>query len=218
MVEQGSVSDIEDDDRLTRKAKSLVNRLLDMARDYAHDRNRVRGLVLFEERDYGTRPPRPISKVACDDRPEIELILQHRTECMRIASGIFVAQEFITILQAQVTHDKSTIFALENCLKKIAVLETQRMAHFNAMETLLTALGKTMTAQEMIMARLAGEASSLTQKMTEHKDKMDLANKAAAIPTTMELKQRLAIKYGVPIEQVDAILGAKSVEADPVSE
>ncbi len=216
MVEQAPVSDIDDDAKLTKKARSLLNRLVDMSNDYAHDRNRIRGLVLFEDRTDGR--PRLMSKVEYADRPEIELLLQHRNECRRLASKVEGLHTFIAQLQAEIEHDKSTLLAVANSLKTIAQLEAQKMAHFNAIETLLATLTKTMVTQESIMAKLTADAAAMTQKMTEHKDKMELANKAAAIPTTLELKQRLALKYNVPVEQVDAILSAKTIEAEPSPE
>ncbi len=207
-----------EDAEIAKKTKSMVGKLLVMVNGYAADRNRLRSLVLFETRMSG-KGVNPVSSVAYSDRPEVELILFHRDKALSYEK---LVEDVTELIEAQKKSDevldKDGFALMKECLIKVKDIDALQMKHVTALETLLASLTKEMGGQEALMARLAADAATLAQKASEHKDKMELANKQSAIPSSMELKQRLALKYNVPIDQVDAILGAKTVEADDVSE
>ncbi len=215
MSEQPSSAEAQEDaEETAKKTKSMVSKLHVMVNGYAADRNRLRSLVLFETR-LSKGGVNPISTVAYSDRPEVELILFHRDQAARFVTLIDTATAVIkTWEKSDEVLDGAGFKLMNECLAQIRDFETQRMKHILTLETLLANLTKEMGTQEALMVRAAADLASLAQKASEHKDKMDLANKASAIPTAMDLKQRLALKYNVPIEQVDAILGAKTVEAE----
>lgn len=212
---KSQLTDREEED-LGKRSRSMANKLVVMVNGYAVDRNRARGLVLLADRE-AEKMSRPMSKVNTYDRPEIELILHHRDCYLRFERLIVSAELAIESAKKQIIDGTPEfIVALSTALGEIGRLEAQRTKHLTAMETILATLTKEMGTQEGIMARLAADAQHLAQKASEHRDKMDLARKSADIPTTGELKARLALKYGVPVEQVEAILAAKSVEAEQI--
>lgn len=219
MTDQLPSVEVEDDDvDYAKRARSMANKLVSMVNGYAGDRNRVRSLVLFEERANGTSlvGARPIGKVAYGDRPEIELILYHRDQVLRLDKALRACEAIVeTFNRSDEVLPPDEWKHFSEALKQLTKLDAQRLMQTRALEDLLAGLTAELAGAEKIMANLAADAASLSQKATEHRDKMELANKSAAIPSSLELKQRLALKYNVPIDQVDAILGAKSVEADP---
>jgi hypothetical protein len=204
----------EGDDDLGKRTRSMTNKLVTMVNGYAVDRNRIRNLVLFEERR-AEKNTRPISKVNNYDRPEVELILYHRDRCRALDGAISQAELGIACAKKQIDESNiDYVQCLAASLSELSSLEAKKAKHLAAIENLLAQMTKEMSLQETIMARLAADAASLAQKASEHRDKMDLARKSGAIPTTAELKQRLALKYNVPIEQVEAVLAAKMVDAE----
>lgn len=199
---------------LGEKTRSMANKLVAMVNGYASDRNRIRGLVLFEER-VAEKCTRAISTVNYHDRPEVELILHHRDQYLKLTRMIDDAGMAIECARKMLKDgNDSYIEALSNAIASLARVETQRANHLKSMEIILANMTKEMGDQETIMARLAADAAHMAQKASEHRDKMDLARKSAEIPTTAELQQRLALKYNVPIEQVESILAAKAVDAE----
>jgi hypothetical protein len=201
MGEQQPVCADDDDEQIAKKTKSMVGKLLVMVNGYAADRNRLRSLVLFETRMSG-KGVNPVSTVAYSDRPETELILFHRDKALAYEKLADEVNEIIaTWKKSDEVLDKDGFATMKECLIKIKDIDALQMKHISALETLLASLTKEMGGQEALMARLAADAASLAQKATE-------------IPTTMELKQRLALKYGCSIEEVDRVLGAKAIEAE----
>jgi septal ring factor EnvC (AmiA/AmiB activator) len=211
MAEQlPAVGDVEEDGDFPKQAKQLFAKLAQMVNGFTGDRNRARGLVLFEERGYGERGNRPLSKVLNNDLPQTELILYHRNEVSRLEKTITSIRTFL-----EESIAKKRMEGLLDCMQELTKWEAQRLKHLQMLETLLEKWNDELAGKEANCAKLGVALATLSQKADEHRDKMDLANKAAAIPTTAELKQRLALKYGVPVEQVEAILAAKNVEAEP---
>lgn len=204
----------DDDEDLGKRTRSMTNKLVTMVNGYAVDRNRLRGLVLFEERR-AEKNTRPISRVNNYDRPEVELILHHRDRCRALEAHSQYAELAIASAKKQIDEGNPTyLVALSQALQELARIENHRAKHVASIEGLLAQMTKEMGVQEALMARLAADAAALAQKASEHQDKMDLARKTSAIPTTAELKQRLALKYGVPIDQVEAVLAAKTIDAE----
>lgn len=202
--------DVGTDVGFPKQAEQLFAKMAQMVNGFSGDRSRMRGLVLFEERENGKGHPRPLSKVLANDLPQVELILYHSREVLRLGKTITSIREF---LQKKIAED--CIEGLLSCMEESTKWEAQRLKHLQMLETLLENWSDELAGKEANMSKLGVALATLSQKADEHRDKMELANKAAAIPTTAELKQRLALKYGVPVEQVESILAARQVEAEP---
>jgi septal ring factor EnvC (AmiA/AmiB activator) len=210
MVEQlPVVGDVEEGGDFPKQAKQLFAKLAQMVNGFTGDRNRARGLVLFEEREHNKDIKRPLSKVMNNDLPQTELILYHRNEVRRLETTITSIRGFL-----EESIAKKRLEGLLDCMQELTKWEAQRLKHLQMLEDLLEKWNDELAGKEANCAKLGVALATLSQKADEHRDKMELANKAAAIPTTAELKQRLALKYGVPVEQVEAILAAKQVEAE----
>lgn len=203
-------AEVSEDDDYPKQAKQMFAKLAMVVNTYTGDRARNRGLVLFEDRENGNAPPRPRSQVRANDTPQTELILYHRDHIRRLKQGI---ESLRTHLAEQIKIKSNE--GLLRCAEEVTKWEAQHLKHCQMLESLLDNQTDQLSGKESMMAKLASDQAYLTQKAAEHKDKMDLANKTNAIPTTLELKQRLALKYGVPIEQVEAILAAKQIDAEP---
>ncbi len=200
---------------LSEKAESMTAKLVAAVNSYTSDRNRIRGLVLLEARGGEGGHKRARSRVFPYDRPEIELIIHHSDRAARIEYLITNAEIAIESAKKQIEEEPSYIQAMGVALAELVRLENQRMRHISAIEDALATLAKECAATETIMARLAADAAHLSQKASEHHDKMDLARKTSSIPSSSDLKQRLALKYNVPVEQVEALLAAKQVDVEP---
>jgi septal ring factor EnvC (AmiA/AmiB activator) len=210
MVEQlPVVGDVEEGGDFPKQAKQLFAKLAQMVNGFTGDRNRARGLVLFEEREHNKDIKRPLSKVMNNDLPQTELILYHRNEVRRLETTITSIRGFL-----EESIAKKRLEGLLDCMQELTKWEAQRLKHLQMLEDLLEKWNDELAGKEANCAKLGVALATLSQKADEHRDKMELANKAAAIPTTAELKQRLALKYGVPVEQVESILAAKQVEAE----
>ncbi len=210
MAEQlPAATDVDEDGDFPKQAKQLFAKLAQMVNGFTGDRNRARGLVLFEEREYGKNGTRPLSRVVNSDLPQTELILYHRDQVRRLEQTITGMHTYL-----QECIAKKVMEGLLDCVQELTKWEAQRLKHLQMLESLLETWNDELAGKEANCAKLGVALATLSQKADEHRDKMDLANKAAAIPTTAELKQRLALKYGVPVEQVEAILAAKQVEAE----
>ena len=199
--------------QMEAECRKMCNKLVTVVQQYSADRTRLRNLVLFEDRAYGTKT-RERSAVLAHDRPEVELILYHREHVLRL--------ERLTTT-AQVAYDRMVARGDDNDAKTLIValqemnrLEEKRLKHLQMLEDILADYSKELTSKESLAAKVVSDTAGLTQRMAEHRDKMSLANKHAQIPSNAELKERLALKYGVPVEQVDAILAAKTVEAETI--
>lgn len=202
--------DVGTDVGFPKQAEQLFAKMAQMVNSFSGDRTRMRGLVLFEEREHGPDKTRLRSQVRNNDLPQTELILYHRNEVTRLAKTIVDMHGFLTKRIAD-----NEIEGLLSCMEELTKWEAQRLKHLQMLETLLENWSDELASKEANMSKLGVALATLTQKADEHRDKMELANKAAAIPTTAELKQRLALKYGVPVEQVESILAARQVEAEP---
>jgi hypothetical protein len=200
-----TAEDKAEPDGLPMRGKQALNRLIKMIHDYGKDRQRVRSLVTFEARQNAAGSVRERSIVEYNDRPEIELYIHHRNETLRLDADI----EFTRKKLQDIVLEPADFLTITT---NLATLQTRKAKEIEAMERILATLAKEQSAKETLMAKIATDAAKLVQAASQHQDKMRLADKMANIPSSSDLKATLALKYGVPVDQVDAILSAKSVD------
>jgi hypothetical protein len=199
------------------KARTMLNQVIDQVRLIHKDGYRTRRLVAFAERKYKTvgsngLEARPISKVRPNDRPEIEHYLMRRDIAMQLAEDM----EMIRAKLDEASRDEPDFMKnLAWLTARLANLEEDRLKHITAMENILNNLSKEQMSRLHLVSKLAADGAKLTQAATQHEDRMEIARKVAATPSSDDLRARLAAKYNTTIEKVDQIMNAKEADADP---
>jgi len=196
------------------KAKRMVNTLVKMVVNHIVDTKRVRSLVLYEPRT-GSVPgsnDHQISMVKREDRPEIEEILHYRSEVLKIQLDIDWTRRQMELMEEEPGVKPHQI---QNVASSLNGLLARKLEHTTAIDSLLSKLSNEQLAYAKIMAKFASDAAKLVQGSRHHKDKMQLADKKANTPSMQDLREKLALEYNVPVDQVDKILKAKTIEAEP---
>lgn len=158
---------------LESSAAKMLYKLSGMVKSYSRDVMRVRTLVSFEDRVHGTTV-RKKSFVAWNDRPEVELYLQHRNEYWRL-------EVFIDDLHAAMTKSVKEAGPavgpneVAQTADAIARMQSQRQRHLASMESILSSLAKEFGGKEATMAKLAADGAKLAVAVQMHHDRMDLA-------------------------------------------
>lgn len=210
----GKLKLTEDDKRdpwsLSAKGKRSLNQLIQVQCDYTRDRKRTRELVLFAARPmHHPGQEKPITFLKYDDRPEIELIVHHAREVSRLELTVERLSEEMNKL------NDATPAQIQSIAENMVSLQQNKFKHTEAIEKILANLSKEQMGREQMMVKITTDAAKLVQAAYQHKDKMDLAERNSDIQTSDDLKAVLAQKYNVPVDQVDAILKAKSAEVPP---
>lgn len=186
-----------------RSARVMLENLQVYVRKYEEDYKRVRNLRTFKGRFQ-----MEMSQVQRRDRPEIELYLYHRDAALEMDESITTVRTKLDAIP--VTEESAE--AIFKAVAKLDRLEDKRLRHVTAMENILETLTKEQIHREQLMAKLAADGAKLVQNASQHEDKMEIARKVVEQPAANDLKARLALKYNVTVDQVDAILSAKSAE------
>jgi hypothetical protein len=191
--------------KFRQETRNVLKQLVKAAQEWKRDRERIRSLYTFSGDREGQISAK-ISRPAAGDRTEVELYFWHRDRVLHIEQRQQLAEQRLRDCPFE---------DLPKVMESLKRFEDQILKHVEMMEKILATSSKEISSQENLLAKLASDGAKIAQAAMEHRDKMELASKAAQIPTTAQLKERLAAKYGCTVEQVDAILAAKQVEQEP---
>lgn len=202
---------------LVIKARECLNTLHAYVRSYGKDRSRIRRLVAFTQRHYVVKTAEgeehktdEKSSVRHGDRLEIEHYLKRRDVVDELDITIASLDKKIRDIE----FNPETADAIHRLVTKRDNLEEKRLKHLAAMEHMLDNLSKEQDRGALLMAKIASDGAKLAQAATQHVDKMEIARETLKEPSETELLARIAAKHGVTVEQAQAILGAKTIDAE----
>ncbi len=207
---------------LVKNARESLNTLHGNIRAYSKDRSRIRHLISFKDRHYtvntseGAEPKiAAMSQVRQGDRPEIELYLKHRDKVTDLDAVIEKTKERLAKVDISAGGDNELLQTIHNIMGKLDRLEEKSHRHMTAMEDILDRLSKEQDRGAIIMAKLASDTAKLAQSATQHMDKMEIERDKHSDTSDSDLLKKLAAKHGVTLEQMQALLDAKTVETEP---
>lgn len=151
---------------LETSSSLMLRRLGRMMNKYGKSVHRMYSLVTFKPRLDWKGGILELSQVEMNDRPEIELYLQHRDECLAIDADIIKCES------VDMSNDEDNGL---NRMNVISSLRGSKHKHLAAMEDILATLSREFGGKEAIMAKLASDGAKLTVSMRQHTDRIDVA-------------------------------------------
>jgi hypothetical protein len=182
-----------------------------ISKEYSGLRGRLQTMSIFADRTGGPRNAKRLkSDVEFDSSPEEQIFFEHRNEYGEIRAAVAKIKRQIDEGMGKEPDAK----ALNNALRTVRSLEKMASWHLDSMRSILIELRIRLADIEKKMIVVVQERDRMKQQASQHEDKMNLARKGTDVPNMNELKERLALKYGCSVEQVDAILRAKQVDVE----
>ncbi len=185
---------------------AMLVQLKPLAKDHAMLRRRINELAVFADRFY---PNRKECKAKADTKynstPEEEIFFEHRKQYEFLMTIIAECRSHIA--DCVKPTSKETIVALAECTGNLRALEDKAAKRLEAMNDILASLRKYLADKEQKMIGLLHDRAQLVQAAMFHKDKMEIARNA--IENSGDIKQRLATKYGMTLEQIDQMEAAQ---------
>lgn len=181
-----------------------------LAKDLKGIKASTKRMAIFADRTGKDGKLKPKSQVELDTSPEEELLYEHRKlyeETVRVLPKVMESLESIIPDAKDVRNYyhslqllRSMIGEAKDHLKEMAKIQLMQRQRESSLETKVIAVVE--------------ERAKMVARLLEHKDKMEIARKTSDAPTTTQLNERLASKYGMSIEEVDKLIAAKQADAD----
>lgn len=180
---------------------------------------RLDEMSVFEDRKgkAGNREyVRELSFAKVSSTPEEQIFFQVRNKYLEIQLEIKETRDELEAdLKAKTQDGKIKRYdALKRSFKTLRFMERECKWHVEQMRSILYDLRLRLGDIEKKMIGMIQERDRLRQQSKQHDDKMDVARNGAHVIPNNELKTRIAAKYGISVDQVEAFLTAKQVDIE----
>jgi hypothetical protein len=189
----------------------MTDEIKTLAKDHRKMKERLEQMAIFCKRTSAKGGTKERAEVDYLSTPEEELFFEHRRLYEQQNELIQQMKEKIREIPGNRVGAAGEIWKI---LQKIQQFQNSSFHHLSEMKEILQQLREQLSAKEQRMITITQERARLMQSDAQHRDKMELARDGDKRPTITDLKQRLALKHNVPVEQIDQILQAKPVEIE----
>ncbi len=174
-------------------------------------KKRLRDMAVFADRLDQKGRIKKKSDTEFDTSPEEELMYKHRA----LYQETMAAKKDVLDRLTDVIPNSADIRQYNQMVLALRGIELESNEHLGSMRDLLKDLRSREEKIEDRITNILQERSRLISQMVRHKDQMEVAKQGNDTPSTGELKERLALKYGISIEQVEKMTSEKQIDVQP---
>ncbi len=187
---------------------AMFKQLKLLTNDHAMMRRRLHTLAIFADRKFPSgQVYKDKAQTAYNASPEEELFFEHRLHYEQLNASLTAAHTAMASLTDAGKSSSEYAKEVLACLRAIQDLEGRAEKRLEAMSDILEGLRKQLADKEAKMITLTHDRSQLVQAAMFHKDKMEIARDT--IVASGDIKQRLATKYNLSVEEVEAMVNAR---------
>lgn len=189
--------------------QEMSGEIKSLAKELKGIKKRIKDMAIFADRTSGGKL-RKRSDVEMESSPEEELLYEHRRLYEETST------EFRKLLGEldQMRPGPDDVRQYHHMMQILRGMNNETKEHLQDMRKIQMDLRARESAIEGRIINIVQERARLVARMLEHNDKMEIARKATEIPTSAELQDRLAARYGVPVDQVQNLITAKQADAE----
>ncbi len=172
-------------------------------------RTRLDKMAIFADRTGKDGTLRARTQTELESSPEEEVLYEHRRLYEQTQRGFNKLLERLE----EVIPGPADVKAYYQSIHMLRSMILESKDHLKAMTAIQANLRNREGSLETKIIDIVSERARLMARMLEHNDKMDLARAGSDSATTTDFNERLAVKYGVSVDQVDKLIASKEADA-----
>lgn len=173
-------------------------------------KKRIKDMAIFADRAGKDGKLKKRTDVELESSPEEEILYEHRRLYERTTAAFTKLLDELDQLHA----GPDDVRQYHHMMQILRGMNNETKEHLQDMRKIQLDLRARESAIESRLINIVQERARMVARMLEHHDKMDIARKAVNSPTSNQLNERLAARYGVPVDQVQNLITAKQADAE----